>query len=54
MDLGAEMTVEESINLQVLHWATPQGIKFSCLNGLIQTCMGIVLTNQNLRSVHVI
>ena len=25
MDLGAEMTVEESINLQVLHWATPQG-----------------------------
>ena len=25
MDLGTEMTVEESINLQVLHWATPQG-----------------------------
>ena len=25
MNLGAEMTVEESINLQVLHWATPQG-----------------------------
>ena len=24
MNLGAEMTVEESINLQVLHWATPQ------------------------------
>ena len=23
--MGAEMTVEESINLQVLHWATPQG-----------------------------
>ena len=25
MNLGAKMTVEESINLQVLHWATPQG-----------------------------
>ncbi len=25
VNLGAEMTVEESINLQVLHWATPQG-----------------------------
>ncbi len=25
MNLGTEMTVEESINLQVLHWATPQG-----------------------------
>ncbi len=25
MNLGAEMTMEESINLQVLHWATPQG-----------------------------
>ena len=24
-ELGAEMTVEESINLQVLHWATPPG-----------------------------
>ncbi len=24
-ELGPEMTVEESINLQVLHWATPQG-----------------------------
>ncbi len=26
MDLGAEMTVEESINLQVLHWAFPCGV----------------------------
>ncbi len=25
VDLGAKMTVEESINLQVLHWVTPQG-----------------------------
>ena len=25
VNLGAEMTVEESINSQVLHWATPQG-----------------------------
>ncbi len=25
VNLGAEMTVEESINLQVLHWAIPQG-----------------------------
>ncbi len=25
VNLGAEMTVEESINLQVLHWPTPQG-----------------------------
>ena len=24
-NLGAEMTVEESINLQVFHWSTPQG-----------------------------
>ncbi len=28
MDLGAEMTVEESINLQVLHWATPLCLHF--------------------------
>ena len=25
MDLGAEIVVEESINLQVLHWPTPNG-----------------------------
>ncbi len=25
MNLGAEMTVEESIYLQVVHWDTPQG-----------------------------
>ena len=24
-NLGAEIVVEESINLQVLHWPTPQG-----------------------------
>ena len=25
VDLGAEIVVEESINLQVLHWPTPHG-----------------------------
>ena len=26
VDLGAEIVVEESMNLQVLHWPTPNGI----------------------------